>query len=267
MGKIENQIEKKTQRLKPLKSDLLKELLIRVNWLDFNIDLPTLSYKSGDAYKGEMNRNRYSSFETPVDIWTDFARQDLMKATENLPEELQSHIWGTDISELVSSITKSDPDLNMLEVWQQTKEGIERYESYQLLRHQFFLISTIADNFSSTNFSRSSISIPISTNPKFVVNEKGFVTLILDEFSKAVSEDKIDVRYIKRCKHNKCQIYFWAGKTNQKCCSSICNNRVNALESIKKIKEERETDPFEFNRKRKEEKERRETLKLRKISK
>lgn len=269
----DNQGKEKAPRLKALKSKLLEELFIRVNWLKFNEELgyieelPSLSFRSIDAYTGNITDNRYSTFKNPIDKWTEKARWDLYKATENLPKELQNHIWGTDLSNITVSITKSDPDLNMREVWQQTKDALERYENYELLRNQFFWISTVADVLVSKDSTFKTYSIPISTLSKFEVYENGKSKIILDDFSQLIQEGKVDIRYVRKCKHFKCQRFFWAGKTNKKCCSSKCNNRVNALDSIKKAKKQREANPIEFNEKRKADTERREKNKILKSSK
>ncbi len=266
-GKTGEQEREKKPRLVPLKSKLLADLIKRVNWLDFDKELPSLSVKSVDAHDWQDHYESRSLFEKPFEKWVDEARNQLYVATKDLPEELQRHIWGTDLSNITVWIFRGDPELDIIEVWNQTKEAVECYENYQLLRHQFFLISTIAEMYSSNNVFREPYSMPFSKMPTLKLYKNGTKEEIKDDFSQVLDDPKFDYRRIRCCKHKKCRKYFWAGKTNQKCCSSKCNNRVNALDSMKKLKAKREADPVGFNEKRRADTERREKNKIRKISK
>jgi hypothetical protein len=55
-----------------------------------------------------------------------------------------------------------------------------------------------------------------------LIDDRGFVRHLRSLFWEAIQEDDVEANRIRACKV--CRVVFWAGRRNQKCCSTRCTN-------------------------------------------
>jgi hypothetical protein len=203
----------------------LREVIELVNRLPPGAELPALRVKTADASLGDASE------------WTKEARFDLHRCLADLPEDFRRYIYADRLPTYSPVIEAAAIEEDYSGLWRETYAAVERYANFARLRWNFrLLLRSINNRLSHDAALWKGVPLPAFGSTTFTVDERGTIHVARDLLSEAL--DGIEAKRVGECEV--CRLVFWAGRSDQICCSPKCANVYRVRRSRENKKESAE---------------------------
>lgn len=203
----------------------LREVIELINRLLPGAELPALRVKTADASLGDANE------------WTKEARFDLHRCLTDLSDDFRRYIYADQLPAYSPIIEAAAVNEDYSDLWRETYAAVERYENFTRLRRNFrLLLRSINNRLAHDAALWKGVALPAFGSTTFTVDERGTIHVGRDLLSEAL--DGTEATRIRACEV--CRLIFWAGRSDQICCSPKCANVYRVRRSRENKKESAE---------------------------